>query len=134
MITDTENCNKTRLKDRIAQLDRQQLLSFCSFVSLYGASFYTMRDKMMRNTSDFCHWEVTGIEKMISDFAPDYKGEPEEFFEQLEEKSDFVQYMCANGEISRASCYQRFKLFNFKRWEVVGLSNLLDRYLTEHAD
>ena len=87
----------------------------------------------MYQTGGFDYWEIVGVEQMIKNFAPGYKGTPEDFFESLEEKKEFVLHMCEVGGMSRTSCYQRFKMFNFKRWEIIGLANLLDRFCEDHA-
>lgn len=129
----TEKLSAAGLKSRAQRLDRQELTAFCSYVGLHGANFYTVRDKLLYQDRQFRRWEVVGIDRMIHGFAPDYDGAPEDFFDRVEGKVRFVRYMEEEGEMSPSSCYQRFKDFNFKKWEVIGLDGLLDQFLKEHA-
>lgn len=127
----TEKMSQTGLLSRIQRLSKLELTAFCSFVGLYGANFYTVRDKLLYLNRDFRRWEIVGIERMVREFAPCYDGEIKDFFDRVEEKSRFVQFMEERG-MSPSSCYQRFKVFNFKKWEIIGLYGLLDLFLREH--
>lgn len=127
-----ENKAETQLKLRISQLSRQEVAAFCSLLSLHGASFYTMRDKLMYGTGSFERWEIVGVERMIRSFMPGYDGPLEEFFDRMEEKVRFLQYMADEGGMCRTSCYNRFRPFNFKKWEVAGLLGMLDKFAEEH--
>lgn len=127
----TEKMSQTGLLSRIQRLSKLELTAFCSFVGLYGANFYTVRDKLLYLNRDFRRWEIVGIERMVREFAPCYDGEIKDFFDRVEEKSRFVQFMKERG-MSPSSCYQRFKVFNFKKWEIIGLYGLLDLFLREH--
>lgn len=127
----TKKMSQTGLLSRIQRLSKLELTAFCSFVGLYGANFYTVRDKLLYLNRDFRRWEIVGIERMVREFAPCYDGEIKDFFDRIEEKSRFVRFM-EEGGMSQSSCYQRFKVFNFKKWEIIGLYGLLDLFLREH--
>lgn len=129
MSKSAEKETKEVLKYRLQELDRQQLVAFCSFVSLHGASFYTLRDKLVYGTDTFCRWEEVGLRRLIQEFMPDYQGTPEDFFDSIDEKTAFVQFMVEKGGMGRTTVYQRFKLFKFKKWEVEGLLPLFDRFM-----
>lgn len=128
----TEKLSQTGLLSRIQRLSKPELTAFCSFVGLYGANFYTVRDKLLYSNRDFRKWEIVGIDRMVREFKPGYEGELKDFFERVDEKVRFVRFMEEEGDMSPSSCYQRFKVFNFKKWEIIGLYGLLDIFLKEH--
>lgn len=134
MSKSAENKTKEVLKYRLQELNKQDLANFCSYISLHGASFYTMRDKLVYGTDTFSPWEEKGLKKMIQEFMPSYQGKTEDFFDEIEEKTSFVQYMIEQGGMGRTTCYQRFKLFNFKKWEIEGLVPLLERFIEMHKE
>ena len=111
--------------------DRQVQFGFCDFLRGYGASYYTMRDRIIYGSSPIDEWEVRGVEQMIREFAPDYKGLLTDFYNRLsrEERGRFVSYMVEQGGMSRTSCYDRFRSFNFFTWEVWGLLRCEEYYL-----
>ena len=111
--------------------DRQMQYGFCDFLRGYGASFYTMRDRIIYGTSPIDEWELRGVERMIREFDPGYKGLLLDFYDQLsrDERGRFVGYMVEQGGMSRRSCYDRFRTFNFATWEVFGLLRCEELYL-----
>lgn len=128
----TEIQSKAGLKSLLEGLDKQQLTAFCSYLGLHGASFYTMVNKLVRGAGTFDLWEERGVEGMIREFAPDYTGEAKDFFDSIEEKAPFIQYMVETGGMGKTTCYQRFKAFNFKKWEVTGLEQLARSFTEYH--
>ena len=79
--------------------DRQMQYGFCDFLRGYGASFYTMRDRIIYGTSPIDEWELRGVERMIREFDPGYKGLLLDFYDQLsrDERGRFVGYMVEQG-------------------------------------
>lgn len=132
MGKETEKEVKTTLGCRLEGLDKQQLTAFCSYLGLHGASFYTMRDKLMYETGTFDLWEEKGVEGMIRAFDPEYSGEARDYFDTLADKTPFIQYMVETGGMGKTTCYQRFKAFNFKKWEVMGLERLAEGFTEFH--
>lgn len=135
MNNNTENPKNQRKAVEIYRLGlmaSQDAVPFCSFLIEYGASFYTMRDKLVYGNRLFDPWERKGIQKMIADFAPDYRGKPQDFFGALDCKERFVAYMVEKGGMGRTSCYTRFKAFNFRHWEILGLDSLYEKFLQLH--
>ena len=130
----TENEAKTTLWCRLKALDRQQLTALCSYLGLHGASFYTMRDKLVYEVGSFDYWELKGVKGMIGEFDPIYEGEIENFYESCAKKQQFIQFMLEKGGMGRTSAYQRFRHFNFKKWEIEGLETLLDMFLDFHKE
>lgn len=130
----TEKETKQTLRCRLEALDRQQLAAFCSFLGFNGASFYTMRDKLVYDTGWFDEWELKGVEGMIREFDPDYRGEAKDYFAEARDKSLFIQYMVEKGGMGKTTCYQRFKIFNFKKWEVTGLEKMFDQFMDFHKE
>lgn len=134
MSETTEKEKETGLKSLIDRLDKQQKVAFCSYLGLHGASFYTMRDKLVYGTGWFALWELKGVEGMIREFDPDYEGEAEDFIARDGEKTAFATYMAETGGMSKTTCYQRFKIFNFKKWEVVGLERMFRLFMDFHKE
>ena len=132
MSKTTEKESKAGLKSLLEGLDKQQLTALCSYLGLHGASFYTMRDKLMYETGTFDIWEEKGVEGMIREFDPEYDGEVKDYFESLADKTPFIQHMVENGGMGKTTCYQRFKAFNFKKWEVMGLKRLVHDFMDFH--
>ena len=99
MSETTEKEKETGLKSLIDKLDKQQKVAFCSYLGLHGASFYTMRDKLVYGTGWFDLWELKGVEGMIREFDPDYEGEAEDFIARDGEKTAFATYMAETGGI-----------------------------------
>lgn len=135
----TELMDKTSEKEtnpilqyRLEELDRQQLTALCSYLGLHGASFYTMRDKLVYGIGKFDYWELKGVKEMIHEFDPIYEGEPDEFYESCTQKVQFIQFMIDKGGMGKSSAYHRFRMFNFKKWEVLGLEYLLGQFLELH--
>lgn len=134
MSKTTENEAISTLWCRLKALDRQQLTALCSYLGLHGASFYTMRDKLVYGVGGFDYWELKGVKGMIGEFDPLYEGKTECFYECCPQKQQFIQFMLDKGGMGRTSAYQRFRLFNFKKWEIEGIENLLNRFLDFHKD
>ena len=132
MSKTTEKETKAGLKALLEGLDKQQMTALCSYLGLHGASFYTMRDKLMYETGTFDLWEEKGVEGMIREFDPEYDGEVKDYFEFLTDKTPFIQYMVERGGMGKTTCYQRFKVFNFKKWEVMGLQRLVHDFMDFH--
>ena len=68
------------------------------------------------------------------EFDPDYEGEAEDFIARDGEKTAFATYMAETGGMSKTTCYQRFKIFNFKKWEVVGLERMFRLFMDFHKE
>lgn len=128
----TEIQGKAGLKSLLEGLDKQQLTAFCSYLGLHGASFYTMVNKLVRGAGTFDLWEEKGVEGMIREFDPCYKGDAKDFFDSIDEKAPFIQFMVETGGMGKTTCYQRFKAFNFKKWEVTGLERLARAFTDFH--
>lgn len=111
--------------------DRKIHFGFCEFLKGYGASYYTMRDRIIYGTSPIDVWELRGVDGMLRDYAPNYNGLLCEYFDTLspEERGRFVNYMIETGGMGRTSCYARFRTFNFAPWEMRGLLALEQLYL-----
>ena len=134
MSKTTENEAKATLSCRLEELDKQQLTALCFYLGLHGASFYTMRDKLVYGVGGFDYWELKGVKGMIAEFDPIYEGEVEKFYDSCTQKQQFIQFMLDKGGMGRTSAYQRFRLFNFKKWEIEGLENLLGLFLDFHKN
>lgn len=130
----TEKETKPTLQCRLEALDKQQLAAFCSYLGLHGASFYTMRDKLVYETGTFDLWEEKGVEGMIREFDPTYEGDVKDYFDTVADKTPFIQFMVEKGGMGKTTCYQRFKFFNFKKWEVVGLERLFQQFMDFHKE
>lgn len=115
--------------------DRKIHFGFCMFLKGFGASFYTMRDRIVYGTTPFSEWELHGIDGMIRRFKPEYKGLLCDFFDRIsrEERSRFVSFMVKDGGMSKTTCYSRFRTFNFAPWEMRGILALERMYLKSEA-
>lgn len=111
--------------------DRKVHFGFCEFLKGFGASFYTMRDRIIYGTTTFDEWELKGVDGMMREYAPDYNGLLCDYFDTLtrDERGKFVAYMIEKGGMGKTSCYARFRTFNFAPWEMRGLLALERMYL-----
>lgn len=103
--------------------DRKVHFMFCEFLKGFGASYYTMRDRIIYRTSPIDEWELRGVERMMREYAPGYHGLLCDYFDTLsrDERGQFVAYMMEKGGMSKTNCYARFRTFNFAPWEMRGL-------------
>lgn len=101
----------------------------------------------------FDSWELQGITKVINEFLltavfdseegnrgygyvlslmPDY--DDSKFYElitNLKIGVRFCDYMSARGMTSQMTVRTRFKAYDWKPWELVGIGNILDKELTD---
>lgn len=111
-----------------SELNKSELLKFCVFTENYGGSFYTVQRRIRQNA--FNLWEKAGIIELIRRYAPDYVGEPCDFWRTLSNKAPFTRFMEERG-MCRSTVRIRFSEFNFKEWELMGIENLIEEFKTK---
>lgn len=113
--------------------DRRVLFGFCERLKAWGASYYTMRDRIVYGTTKFEKWELRGVKELMNEFDPEYEGSVSDYFQSLgrNKRSRFVSFMKEHGGMSRSSCYHRFRMGKFAEWEMKGLWKCEEEYLLE---
>lgn len=109
---------------------KQISIDKCKFIYLsrymnmeYGipvrTMYYKLRERRIKK------WEWMGIENCIRDFMPGYTGELADFWDAVPGRWKFIDYMSEHG-MSAMTVYRHFAGFNFKEWELIGLSRIVD--------
>lgn len=95
-----------------------------------GMSYSTYFYRFTRD--GFKPWEYEGIITIIHQFNPEYDGKPSLFWDSLIKKKPFFEYMESKG-MSRGTAYTRFRDFNFKDFELVGIKKIMEDFNNERA-
>lgn len=112
----TEVCN-------ISGFTAEDKKKLFTLMGAYEMTHGTAYNRFFRD--GFRAWEEEGILNIIKDYAPKYKGSPCEFWKSLPSKKEFVAKMVSKG-MSRKTVFNRFKLFNFKKYELKGINKILE--------
>lgn len=75
----------------------------------------------------FKPWEIKGIEEVIKEFDSSFSGDLSSFYQELPKKGDFIRIMEDLG-MSRGTVIKRFRMFNFKEYELKGINYILKDY------
>ena len=109
---------------------RNVRLSFTRYlVTQYGMNQQTAYGKL--RTARVKKWEISGIERCIRQFAPDYQGEMKDFYSSLSKKTEFCQYMNDKMEMSIKTVSSRFRRFDFTKIELDGLESIYHKFENE---
>lgn len=108
------------------------------FMAQYGMTESRVYTRMLRTGygSGFDKWELQGIRSIIKEYAAlvgmdevteaDYPT----FYDRIPRKEDFWAYMNERG-MGKNTVIYRFHEFNFQEWELVGMTELINKLLEE---
>lgn len=102
--------------------DKKRLFSL---MESHGMTHGTAYNRFFRD--GFKSWEEEGILNIIKDYAPKYEGSPCDFWKSLPQKKGFIDKMTEKG-MSRKTAFERFKIFNFKEYELKGIKKILEEF------
>ena len=112
------------------ELTTDQRKALFEHMDEYGMSRSTAYNRIFRQGfgSGFEQWELHGVLNVVQDFckekgipAPTDAELPTWYLEQLEGyRAAFCDYVQPLG-ISKVTCLYRFKNWNFKPWELIGV-------------
>lgn len=106
-----------------------------SFFSEYEMKRSTAYNRFFRD--GFKPWEIDGVESCVKDYCAaaciEVPEDVSKFFAGFENKASFISYINSKG-MSRPAAYSKFTAWQFKKWQIVGIRNLIDRLLAEEVD
>jgi len=110
---------KMREKDNLSIILKNKGMSYSTY-------FY-------RFTRDgFKPWEYEGIITVIKQFNPEYDEKLSLFWDSLTQKKPFFEYMESKG-MSRGTVNTRFRDFNFKEFELIGIKQIMEDFDNERT-
>ena len=115
--------------------DAEQRKALYEQLERYGMPRSTAYNRIFRegNASGFEDWEILGIRKVVQDFCtahnlplPKEKKLSSFYQKDLEGyRADLWAYMQPLG-LSKVTCLYRFKLWDFKEWELKGIRSIIE--------
>ena len=134
-INSFENVLNPGADSRDLQLNAEQRKALYEQLERYGMPRSTAYNRIFRegNASGFEDWEILGIRKVVQDFCtahnlplPEEKELPSFYQEKLDgHREKLWLYMGPLG-LSKVTCLYRFKLWDFKEWELKGIRSIID--------
>lgn len=119
--------------------DRKELYNFMEGFEMPRSTSY---NRMVRNGygSGFEEWELMGVNNVIRCFCEEYglrvpaeKSMKKFYLEKLDGlKEQFYAYLYQKG-MSRSTVLYRFRNWNFKKWEQVGIRSVIGKLCGEEA-
>lgn len=100
--------------------------SFARFLTLRGANFRTMLDRIMYR--GYAEWECVGIREIVQDFT-DKEMSPRHLLSILEreERLRLFDKLTSMG-MCRRTARHRFSVGTFKEWELIGINALYEEW------
>ena len=95
-----------------------------------GMSYSTYFYRFTRD--GFKPWEYEGIITLIKEFSPNYNDSIALFWSSMSTKKAFFEYMEGKG-MSRGTVNTRFRDFNFKDFELVGIKKIMEDFDNERT-
>ncbi|MGN0089934.1 MAG: hypothetical protein ACI36Z_03130 [Alloprevotella sp.] len=123
------NLQESRNITALLACEKRVQYEFCKWAEQYGASSSTLRDVLLLGYRDMDPWKITGIEKLVRSFNPDYQGDIANYYETVGLSEKFYEYIRDKGGMCRTSTWARFRNGWFKPWELIGLEDLAGRFL-----
>lgn len=120
---------KSMKKHTISGLEQRFLrLGFTRYVVHdYGMNINTAYRKFRHGIVR--RWELLGIRECICRYAGDDVENINDFYNNLEVKSNFVKFMEEEMGMSEHTVRKRFKAFDFSKLEIKGLSNVYNEFI-----
>lgn len=99
-------------------------------VEKYGISINTAHTRFRRGI--LSRWMIVGIRGCIREFLEDDTfTDFENFYNNLPVKSKFIEFMQKEMEMCERTARARFKKFDFKELELIGLEAVYEQFIQE---
>lgn len=116
---------------KILSIERCKFIHLSRYMgSHYDCSFRTIYHKLRENRVK--KWEWMGIENCIRDYMPEYRGPLADFWNFVPARWKFIGYMTERG-MSAMTVYHHFTDFDFKDWELKGISGIVEDWKKDEA-
>ena len=128
------NQEKNKVSSNITALlacEKSTQYEFCQWAEQYGASASTLRDVVLLGYRDMARWKIKGIRNLLREFDPDYQGSVETYYEEVGMSERLYQFFLEEGGMSRNTVWARFRNAWFKPWELIGIEDLVGKFLQE---
>lgn len=130
-----ENLLEPGVNSQVLDIQGEERKALYDHLAAYDMPNSTAYTRMFRQGygSGFSAWELSGVREVIRGFCKEYGLKtPEEddmpkfYLEWLEGmREKFCSYLLERG-MSRTTCIYRFKNWNFKKWEAVGIRAIIE--------
>ena len=120
-----------KMRTIIGNKNRSLRLCFTHYiVDKYGMSINTAHTRFRRGI--LSKWMIVGIRGCIREFLEDDSfTDFENFYRKLPVKSEFIRFMQQDMEMCERTARARFKKFDFKEIELIGLESAYKEFIQE---
>lgn len=137
-----ENLLEPGVNSRVLDVQEDERKELYNFMEGFDMPRSTSYNRMFRQGygSGFEEWELMGVNNVIRSFCEEYglkvpseKNMKKFYLEKLDGLRDqFCTYLTQRG-MSRSTCIYRFRNWNFKKWEQVGIRSIIGQLCGKDA-